>query len=135
MHVSGEISFMSEKQYDISVSSETLYIREQSSPRDSRYVFAYTMTIKNTGTMAARLLRRHWVITDANGKIQEVKGDGVIGEQPHILPGEMHQYSSASVLETPVGCMQGSYDMIADDGVEFEANIPVFNLSLPNALH
>lgn len=135
MHVSGEISFMNEKQYDISVSSETLYIREQSSPRDSRYVFAYTMTIKNTGTMAARLLRRHWVITDANGKIQEVKGDGVIGEQPHILPGETHQYSSASVLETPVGCMQGSYDMIADDGVEFEANIPVFNLSLPNALH
>lgn len=126
---------MNEKQYDISVSSETLYIREQSSPRDSRYVFAYTMTIKNTGTMAARLLRRHWVITDANGKIQEVKGDGVIGEQPHILPGETHQYSSASVLETPVGCMQGSYDMIADDGVEFEASIPVFNLSLPNALH
>jgi len=126
---------MNEKHYNISVSSETLYIREQSSPRDSRYVFAYTMTIKNTGTMAARLLRRHWVITDANGKIQEVKGDGVIGEQPHILPGETHQYSSASVLETPVGCMQGSYDMIADDGVEFEANIPVFNLSLPNALH
>ncbi|MGB1800338.1 MAG: Co2+/Mg2+ efflux protein ApaG [Gammaproteobacteria bacterium] len=126
---------MNEKQYDISVSSETLYIPEQSSPRDSRYVFAYTMTIKNTGSMPARLLRRHWIITDANGKIQEVKGDGVIGEQPHLLPGQTHQYSSASVLETPVGCMQGSYDMIADDGVEFEANIPVFNLSLPNALH
>jgi ApaG protein len=129
------MSFMNEKQYDISVSSETLYIPEQSSPRDSRYVFAYTMTIKNTGSMPARLLRRHWIITDANGKIQEVKGDGVIGEQPHLLPGQTHQYSSASVLETPVGCMQGSYDMIADDGVEFEANIPVFNLSLPNALH
>ena len=126
---------MSEKQYDISVSSETLYIPEQSSPEDSRYVFAYTMTIKNTGMMAAQLLRRHWIITDANGKVQEVKGDGVIGEQPHILPGESHQYSSASVLETPVGCMQGSYEMIADDGVEFKANIPVFNLSLPNALH
>ena len=127
--------FMSEKQYDISVSSETLYIPEQSSPEDSRYVFAYTMTIKNTGMMAAQLLRRHWIITDANGKVQEVKGDGVIGEQPHILPGESHQYSSASVLETPVGCMQGSYEMIADDGVEFKAKIPVFNLSLPNALH
>ena len=127
--------FMSEKQYDISVSSETLYIPEQSSPEDSRYVFAYTMTIKNTGMMAAQLLRRHWIITDANGKVQEVKGDGVIGEQPHILPGESHQYSSASVLETPVGCMQGTYEMIADDGVEFKANIPVFNLSLPNALH
>ena len=126
---------MSDKQYDFSVSSETLYIAEQSSPEDSRYVFAYTMTIKNTGMLAARLLRRHWIITDANGKIQEVKGDGVIGEQPHILPGESHQYSSASVLETPVGCMQGSYEMIADDGVEFEADIPVFNLSLPNALH
>ena len=127
--------FMSEKQYDISVSSETLYIPEQSSPEDSRYVFAYTMTIKNTGMMAAQLLRRHWIITDANGKVQEVKGDGVIGEQPHILPGESHQYSSASVLETPVGCMQGSYEMIADDGVEFKAKIPVFNLSLPIALH
>lgn len=126
---------MSEKQYEISVSSETLYIPEQSSPENSRYVFAYTMTIKNTGMMAARLLRRHWIITDANGKVQEVKGDGVIGEQPHILPGESHQYSSASVLETPVGCMQGSYEMIADDGVEFEASIPVFNLSFPNVLH
>lgn len=126
---------MDEKQYDISVSSETLYIPEQSSPKDSRYVFAYTITIKNTGMMAARLLRRHWIITDANGKVQEVKGEGVIGEQPHILPGASHQYSSASVLETPVGCMQGSYEMIADDGVEFEANIPIFNLSLPNALH
>ena len=129
------MSVMNEKQYDISVSSETLYIPEQSSPEESRYVFAYTMTIKNTGMMAARLLRRHWIITDANGKTQEVKGDGVIGEQPHILPGETHQYSSASVLETPVGCMQGSYEMIADDGVEFEAAIPIFNLSLPNALH
>jgi ApaG protein len=126
---------MNEKQYDISVSSETLYIPEQSSPKGSRYVFAYTITIKNTGMMAARLLRRHWIITDANGKVQEVKGEGVIGEQPHILPGESHQYSSASVLETPVGCMQGSYEMIADDGVEFEANIPIFNLSIPNALH
>lgn len=127
--------YMNEKQYEIIVSSETTYIAEQSSPDDSRYVFAYTMTIKNAGEIAARLLRRHWIITDANGKVQEVKGDGVIGEQPHILPGESHQYSSASVLETPVGCMQGSYEMIADDGVEFKANIPVFNLSLPNALH
>jgi ApaG protein len=126
---------MNQKQYDIGISSETIYIPEQSSPEQSRYVFAYTMTITNNGLMAAKLLRRHWVITDANGKVQEVKGDGVIGEQPHILPGESHQYSSASVLETPVGCMQGSYEMIADDGVEFEATIPVFNLSLPNALH
>jgi len=126
---------MTQNQYDISISSKTSYIPEQSSPDGMRYVFAYTITITNSGSVAAKLLRRHWIITDANGKVQEVKGDGVIGEQPHILPGESHQYSSASVLETPVGCMQGSYEMIADDGVEFEAPIPVFNLSMPNALH
>ncbi len=126
---------MTQKNYDISISSKTSYIPEQSSPNGMRYVFTYTITITNSGLVAAKLLRRHWVITDANGKVQEVKGDGVIGEQPHIMPGESHQYSSASVLETPVGCMQGSYEMIADDGVEFEAPIPVFNLSMPNALH
>jgi ApaG protein len=126
---------MTQKQYDISVTSKTSYIPEQSSPEGMRYVFAYTITITNNGLMAAKLLRRHWVITDANGKVQEVRGDGVIGEQPHILPGESHQYSSASVLETPVGCMQGKYEMIADDGVEFDAPIPVFNLSMPNVLH
>jgi ApaG protein len=126
---------MNEKQYDISISSKTTYIPEQSSPDGMRYVFAYTITITNSGLVAATLLRRHWVITDANGKVQEVRGDGVVGEQPHIMPGESHQYSSASVLETPVGCMQGSYEMQADDGVEFEASIPVFNLSMPNALH
>lgn len=126
---------MNEKQYDINVSSQTSYIAEQSSPTAMRYVFSYTITITNVGTVAAKLLRRYWMITDANGKVQEVKGDGVIGEQPHILPGESHQYSSASVLETPVGCMQGFYEMIADDGVEFEATIPVFSLSMPNALH
>jgi len=126
---------MTKKNYDISISSKTSYIPEQSSPNGMRYVFTYTITITNSGLVAAKLLRRHWVITDANGKVQEVKGDGVIGEQPHIMPGESHQYSSASVLETPVGCMQGSYEMIADDGVEFEAPIPVFNLSMPNALH
>lgn len=126
---------MTQKQYDISITSETNYIPEQSSPEGMRYVFAYTITITNSGLMPATLLRRHWVITDANGKVQEVRGDGVIGEQPHISPGESHQYSSASVLETPVGCMQGKYEMIADDGIEFDAPIPVFNLSIPNALH
>jgi ApaG protein len=126
---------MAQKQYDISISSKTSYIPEQSSPDGMRFVFAYTITITNNGLMAATLLRRHWVITDANGKVQEVRGDGVIGEQPYILPGESHQYSSASVIETPVGCMQGKYEMIADDGVEFDAPIPVFNLSIPNVLH
>lgn len=126
---------MMQKQHDISITARTDYIAEQSSPDQTRYVFAYTITITNTGIVAATLLRRHWIITDANCKVQEVKGDGVIGEQPYIMPGESHQYTSAAVLETPVGCMQGSYEMIADDGVEFEAAIAVFNLSMPNALH
>ncbi|HIF51530.1 MAG TPA: Co2+/Mg2+ efflux protein ApaG [Thiotrichaceae bacterium] len=126
---------MTQKQHDISITSEITYVPEQSSPELSRYVFAYTITITNLGLIAATLLRRHWIITDANSKVQEVKGDGVIGLQPLIMPGESHQYSSATVIETPVGCMQGSYEMQADDGIEFEANIPVFNLSMPNALH
>ena len=126
---------MTDKQYDVSVMVETNYIAEQSSPDDARYVFAYTITITNTGDVAATLLRRHWLITDANCKVQEVRGEGVVGEQPLIAPGESYQYTSAAVLETPVGCMQGSYEMIAKDGVEFDAPIPVFNLSMPNALH
>jgi len=126
---------MTQKQYDISIKSDTTYLPEQSSPELSRYVFAYTITITNLGLVAATLLRRHWIITDANSKVQEVKGDGVIGLQPLIMPGESHQYSSATVIETPVGCMQGSYEMQTDDGIEFETDIPVFNLSMPNALH
>jgi ApaG protein len=126
---------MTEKQYDISITSKTSYIAEQSSPEQARYVFAYTITITNVGLVAATLLRRHWLITDANCKVQEVKGDGVIGKQPYLIPKESYQYTSAAVLETPVGCMQGSYEMIGDDGIEFEAPIPVFNLSIPNVLH
>ena len=121
--------------YDFSISAETEYITDQSSPDIDRYVFAYTITVKNTGDIAATLLRRHWLITDANCKVQEVRGEGVVGEQPHIPPGESYKYTSAAVLETPVGCMQGSYEMIADDGVEFDTPIPVFNLSTPNTLH
>lgn len=126
---------MSEKQYDIRIIAETEYVTEQSMPDEERYVFAYTITITNTGLTAATLLRRHWLITDANCRVQEVRGDGVIGEQPHIMPGESFQYTSAAVLETPVGCMQGTYEMIADDGVDFDVQIPVFNLSMPNTLH
>ena len=126
---------MAEKEYDIGVIAETNYISEQSYPEENRYVFAYTITLTNNGLIAATLLRRHWLITDANCKVQEVRGEGVIGEQPHILPGESFRYTSAAVLETPVGCMQGSYQMIADDGVEFDTPIPVFNLSTPNTLH
>lgn len=126
---------MTEKQYDISITTDTSYIPDQSLPDEERYVFAYTITVTNTGLVAATLLRRHWLITDANCKVQEVRGEGVVGEQPHIMPGESYQYTSAAVLETPVGCMQGTYEMIADDGVEFDAPIPVFNLSTPNTLH
>ena len=126
---------MTDKQYDISVKAITNYINDQSHPDKGHFVFAYTITVTNNGLMAATLLRRNWLITDANCKITEVKGDGVVGEQPRILPGESYQYTSAAVLETPVGCMQGSYEMIADDGVEFDADIPVFNLSIPNTLH
>ncbi len=128
-------SHMNEKQYDISISAETQYVNDQSLPEQERFVFAYTITITNTGSMAATLLRRHWLITDANCKVQEVQGEGVIGEQPYLQPGESFQYTSAAVLETPVGCMQGKYEMLADDGMDFDAPIPVFNLSTPNTLH
>jgi ApaG protein len=126
---------MDEKQYDISISAETQYVNDQSLPEQERYVFAYTITITNNGSMPATLLRRHWLITDANCKVQEVQGDGVIGEQPYLQPGESFQYTSAAVLETPVGCMQGKYEMVADDGKDFDAQIPIFNLATPNTLH
>ena len=126
---------MAEKQYDINIATKINYVSEQSLPEEGRYVFAYTITITNTGQAPATLLRRHWLITDANCKVQEVRGEGVVGEQPHIMPGESYEYTSATILETPVGCMQGSYEMIADDGMEFDAPIPVFNLAVPNTLH
>ena len=125
----------SETDYKIAVEVETDFIPEQSSPDDDRYVFSYTITIRNEGTVAARLLTRHWIINHANGKSEEVKGDGVIGEQPHLHPGEGFRYTSGTILETPVGDMTGSYQMIADDGVEFDAEIPPFMLSVPNTLH
>ena len=120
---------------DIKITIETNYIPEQSLPEQRRYVFAYTITIANIGTAPARLLRRHWIITDANNKVQEVHGDGVVGQQPHLLPGEIYQYTSGAILETPIGCMQGNYDMLADNGVEFAATIPLFSLTMPRALH
>jgi ApaG protein len=126
---------MDEKEYKIRISAETQYMNEQSFPEQERYVFVYTMTITNTGNMAATLLRRHWLITDANCNVQEVRGDGVIGEQPHLKPGESFEYTSAAILETPVGCMEGKYEMLAEDGIDFVASIPIFKLSTPNALH
>ncbi|MEQ8233802.1 MAG: Co2+/Mg2+ efflux protein ApaG [Gammaproteobacteria bacterium] len=126
---------MSEPHYEIRVHSATQYVEEQSSPDAGRYVFAYTITIENTGGIAAQLLNRRWLITDASGKVQEVQGAGVVGEQPVIEPGASYQYTSAAMLETPVGSMQGSYEMLASDGVRFDAEIPVFTLSVPHLLH
>jgi ApaG protein len=122
-------------QQNIQVEVETQYIEEQSEPEDERYVFAYTVTIRNVGDTAAKLLTRHWVITNAEGKTQEVRGAGVVGEQPHLQPGEQFRYTSGTVLETPIGTMQGSYRMRTDDGTEFDAEIPPFRLSVPHMLH
>ena len=126
---------MTERSCDIRIHVATDYVDEQSEPAADRYVFAYTITISNTGDVAAQLISRHWVITDANGKVQEVSGDGVVGEQPHLNPGEEFQYSSGAVLETPVGAMQGLYRMKADNGVSFDAPIAPFTLAVPGVLH
>ena len=126
---------MQNNKYEIRIEVATNYIVDQSEPDVGRYVFAYTITIENLSDVAARLLSRHWVITDANGKVQEVTGDGVVGEQPHLNPGESFRYSSGAVLETPVGAMQGSYRMEADNGTNFEAPIPPFTLAVPGVLH
>lgn len=122
-------------QYSIEVEAEPTYIPAQSDPEQNRYVFSYTITIRNTGDIAARLLTRHWVITNANGEVQEVRGEGVVGEQPHLKPGEGYQYTSGSIMETPVGSMRGSYQMIADDDTTFDAEIPTFTLAVPGTLN
>ena len=126
---------MTEKRCEIGIRVATDYVDDQSEPEAGRYVFAYTITISNDGDVPARLISRHWIITDANGKVQEVSGDGVVGEQPHLNPGDEFQYSSGAVLETPVGAMQGLYRMEADDGVNFDAPIPPFTLAVPGMLH
>ena len=126
---------MSDKTHNINVNVQPAYIEEQSDPQSNHYVFRYTVTINNTGNVAAKLLTRHWVITDGDGIVQEVKGDGVIGEQPHLRPGEGFEYTSGTFMNTPVGAMHGTYQMIADDGVKFDAVIPSFTLSVPNFLH
>ena len=121
--------------YAFDIEITTRFLDDQSRPDDDRYVFAYTISIRNTGEVAARLLTRHWVITDANGKVEEVRGEGVVGEQPWLRPGDRYQYSSGAVLDTVVGTMQGSYQMLADDGTRFEAPIAPFTLSIPRTLH
>lgn len=119
----------------IKVKVDTLYIESESDPDNDRYVFAYTITIKNVGEVAAKLLTRHWVIRDANGKIQEVQGDGVVGEQPYLRPGEGFQYTSGTLLETSMGTMGGAYLMVTDNGEEFKAPVADFLLSTPHTLH
>ncbi|MAB23640.1 Co2+/Mg2+ efflux protein ApaG [Pseudomonas neustonica] len=121
--------------YAIDVSVQTRYLREQSDPDAQRFAFAYTITIANLGALPAQLLSRSWLITDGNSKVQEVQGPGVVGEQPTIAPGASHTYTSGCLLETPVGTMEGSYDMRASDGHQFVAEINRFRLAKPNALN
>ncbi|HSC47440.1 MAG TPA: Co2+/Mg2+ efflux protein ApaG [Gammaproteobacteria bacterium] len=123
------------QQNDIRVDVETAYVPAQSDPGQNRFVFSYTITIRNQGVVPAKLLTRHWIITDANGKVQEVRGEGVVGEQPHIKPGEGFRYSSGAVLETPVGAMQGAYSLVNDQGETFDAPIAPFRLAVPGMLN
>lgn len=123
------------KKHEITVTTRTTYIAEQSDPENGRYVFAYTITLKNTGSVAAQLISRHWIITDANNQVQEVRGLGVVGEQPLLRSGESFEYTSGTAIATPVGTMRGSYQMVAEDGLQFDAPIPQFTLSMPRVLH
>lgn len=125
---------MSTPNHKIRVDVETNYVEEQSNPKERRFVFAYTITLRNEGQVSAKLLTRHWIITDADGKVQEVRGDGVVGEQPHLKPGQGFRYSSGTMIATPVGAMQGTYQMVADDGERFDAPIPPFRLAMPGIL-
>ena len=124
-----------EKHHDIAVSAATQYLPEQSDEASGRYVFAYTITLRNAGSVAAQLISRHWIITDAQGLVQEVRGLGVVGAQPLLEPGESFEYTSGASIATPVGTMRGSYKMLAADGTRFEAPIPEFTLSVPRVLH
>lgn len=126
---------MDTPRHPISIDVATQYLEDQSDPRENRYVFSYTITIRNEGPVAAKLLTRHWIITDANGRVQEVRGDGVVGEQPRLAPGQGFRYASGAVLETPVGVMQGSYQMVTDSGSRFDAPIAPFSLAMPGVMH
>ena len=123
------------RKYEFSVAAVPQFIADQSDLESERYVFAYTITLENVGTVAAQLISRHWLITDGNGTEQEVRGLGVVGEQPLLQPGEKYEYTSGSQLDTPVGIMRGTYQMMAEDGTAFEAEIPAFTLAIPRVLH
>lgn len=124
-----------EKQYAIEVATATQYLSEQSDEAAGRFVFAYTITLRNTGSVAAQLISRHWIITDAQGLVQEVRGLGVVGAQPLLKPGQSFEYTSGTAIATAVGTMKGAYQMVAADGTRFEAPIPEFTLSVPRVLH
>jgi ApaG protein len=124
-----------EKPYAVDVSTATQYLAEQSDEAAGRYVFAYTIKMRNTGSVAAQLISRHWIITDAQGLVQEVRGLGVVGAQPLLEPGQTFEYTSGAAIATAVGTMKGSYQMLATDGTRFEAAIPEFTLSVPRVLH
>jgi len=121
--------------YEASVSTQTQYLADQSDPAANRYVFAYTISIRNTGNVTAQLISRHWIITDGRNQVQEVRGLGVVGAQPLLKPGESFEYTSGTAIATPVGTMRGSYQMVAEDGTQFDAPIPEFTLSVPRVLH
>ncbi|WP_101925186.1 MULTISPECIES: Co2+/Mg2+ efflux protein ApaG [Luteimonas] len=121
--------------YTLEIQIATRFLDDESKPDDDRYVFAYTIQIRNVGRRPAQLVSRHWIITDAHGRVEEVRGDGVVGEQPRLEPGEAFTYTSGAVLKTAVGTMEGSYDMLGDDGAHFDAPIPPFTLSIPRTLH
>ncbi|MGH8743234.1 MAG: Co2+/Mg2+ efflux protein ApaG [Burkholderiales bacterium] len=123
------------KKYEITVNVRTTYIPDQSDVENGRFVFAYTITITNTGSVAAQLISRHWLITDAENHVQEVRGLGVVGEQPFLKPNESFEYTSGTAIATPVGTMKGSYQMVAEDGKNFDAQISEFTLSIPRVLH
>lgn len=123
------------RKYDITVAVKSAHLADRSDPARNQYVFAYTVTITNTGAVAAKLVSRHWIITDAEHQVQEVKGTGVVGQQPLLQPGESFEYTSGTSLPTAVGTMRGSYQMLAADGQAFDAEIPPFTLSVPRILH
>lgn len=124
-----------ELKYNICVDVQTKFLPEQSIPEDNRFAFCYTITIHNKGELPAKLLSRHWKITNSEGSVKEIEGEGVVGEQPHLRAGESFRYTSGAIIDTPVGAMQGTYFMIADDGFNFNAEIPAFSLAVPTLVH
>ena len=124
-----------DRRREVTVTAQTRYIAEQSDENNERFVFAYTITIRNTGELTAKLRSRHWIITDGHEKVNEVRGLGVVGEQPVLKPGESFEYTSGTIIATPVGVMRGTYQMVTEDGIAFDAQIPAFTLSVPRILH